>query len=80
MVVFHTAVLSYVSSPADRAAFAATVRDAGVVWLSNESPKVFPEIAGRLAGPPPHGRFLLSCNGAPIAWTGPHGQSIDWIA
>ena len=80
VVVFHTAVLSYVSSPADRARFAETVRDAGAVWLSNEAPHVFPAIAERLAGPPPRGRFLLSHNGTPIAWTGPHGQSIDWIA
>jgi len=25
------------------------------------------------------GRFLLSVNGTPVAWTDPHGRSIDWI-
>jgi hypothetical protein len=25
------------------------------------------------------GRFLLSVNGAPVAWSDPHGSSIDWI-
>ena len=25
------------------------------------------------------GRFLLTHNGAPVAITGPHGQSLDWL-
>ena len=50
------------------------------VWVSNEVPLVFPDIA-RTAGPAPDaGRFLLSVNGAPVAWTDPHGAGLDWIA
>jgi hypothetical protein len=30
--------------------------------------------------PPARGLFLLMENGVPLAWTGPHGQSIDWFA
>ena len=38
-------------------------------WISNEMPDVFPDIAvvRRCAGAP--GRFLLSVNGTPVAWT-----------
>ena len=31
------------------------------------------------AGAAPEGRFLLSVNGSPVAWTEPHGAAIDWI-
>jgi hypothetical protein len=34
----------------------------------------------RSAPPPPaRGLFLLMRDGVPLAWTGPHGQSIDWF-
>jgi hypothetical protein len=80
LVVFHTAVLAYVADPAARAGFARTVRDLGSVWISNEAPGVFPDIAAKLGGPRPNGAFLLSVNGEPTAWTDPHGAWIDWIA
>ena len=78
LVVFHTAVLAYVASQAARERFAAMMRDANVVWISNEHPGVFPSLA---AGVPAsrQRRFLLMVNGKPLAWTGPHGQSIDWF-
>ncbi len=79
LVVFHTAVLGYVGSQSDRDAFARTVRQTGAVWISNEAPSVFPGL--QKAPPPPSpGHFLLTVNGKPVAWTGPHGQSIDWFA
>jgi hypothetical protein len=43
LVIFHSAVLNYVSAP-QRAEFARTVRDLGAVWLSNEAPGVLPGI------------------------------------
>ena len=80
LVVYHTAVLGYVGSRSDRDAFAKAVRQTGAVWISNEAPSVFPELA-RVAPPPPHpGYFLLAVDGKPVAWTGPHGQSIEWFA
>ena len=79
LVVFHTAVLAYVADAADRAGFARTVRDLGAVWISNESPFVFPDIAARLAGPVRRGPMLLAVDGEPVAWTDPHGAWIDWI-
>ena len=79
LVVFHTAVLSYVDA-ADRAGFVRTVRDLDAVWISNEAPFVFPDIAARLAaGHVRRGPLLLSLDGEPIAWTDPHGAWIDWI-
>jgi hypothetical protein len=41
---------------------------------------VFPDIAKRAPAPGAPGRFLLSMNGAPVAWTDPHGAALDWIA
>ena len=79
LVVYHTAVLGYVSSRSDRYAFADTVRRSGAVWISNEAPSVFAEITGAVSTPPRTGHFLLSIDGKPVAWTGPHGQSIDWF-
>ena len=45
LVVFHTAVLAYIESREDWAAFARTVGEIGAIWVSNEAPGVFPEIS-----------------------------------
>ena len=80
LVVFHTAVLAYVPDATDRASFARTVRELDAVWVTNEAPGV--------AGAPPAtsppadvvGPFVLARDGQPVAWTDPHGASIDWLA
>lgn len=76
VVVFHSAVLAYLG-PDDRARFAATVHDLGrdVVWIANEGPGVVVDAEGT----PPLNRFLLARDGVPLAWTGPHGQLLDWL-
>ena len=79
LVVFHTAVLAYVTDPAARDRFAQTVRGLGAVWISNESPGVFPAIAARVRHAAPAGAFLLAVDGVPVAWTHPHGAWIDWL-
>jgi hypothetical protein len=79
-VIFHTAVLAYVTSPEERTEFARSAASLCDVWISNEAQRVFPEIAARVATPGPPGHFLLAVNGAPVAWTDPHGASIEWIA
>jgi hypothetical protein len=79
LVVFHSAVLAYVASQERRDRFAGTVRRAGAVWISNEVPGVFPASAAAAPPPPGRGRFLLMQNAMPVAWTEPHGQSIDWF-
>jgi hypothetical protein len=77
LVIFHTAVLAYVSEAAERRAFAQTVQELGAQWVSNESARMFeaPDLTQRLAG-----RFLLTLNGVPKAYTEAHGTAIDWIA
>ena len=80
LVVFHSAAVAYVADPAQREAFADTVRALGAVWISNEMPGVFPAVRARLARPGPRGAFLLSVDGEPTAWTESHGGWIEWIA
>ncbi|HTE17245.1 MAG TPA: DUF2332 domain-containing protein, partial [Armatimonadota bacterium] len=78
LVIFHSAVLAYVAPP-DRARFTRMVADLGAVWISNESPGVLPHIAAKLDRKPPPDRFLLAMDGEPVALTGGHGQSIEWL-
>jgi hypothetical protein len=78
-VIFHTAVMPYVASPDERAEFARAAASLCDVWISNEAPRLFPEIAARAATPGPPGYFLLAVNGAPVAWSDPHGASLEWI-
>lgn len=79
VVVFHTAVLSYVAGQDDRDAFAdGMIDDARVIWLSNEGPGTFPRFT-KAAGPVYDDMFLLTADGQPVAWTGPHGQEVRWI-
>ncbi len=81
LVVFHTAVLAYIPDPAERAEFSRMVQSLDAVWVANESP----ELLGGSNSPKhpwPAGfdPFLLTCDLRPVAWTDPHGTSIDWIA
>ena len=79
LVIFHTAVLGYVNPGEARQRFVDTVRQSRAVWISNELPSVFPDIAARAPAAASRGRFLLAVDGEPRAWTGPHGQSLDWL-
>jgi hypothetical protein len=79
-VIFHTAVLGYVRSTNERAAFARTLEDLNIVWVSNEPPELFPDLTQGLSPPSRLGQSLLSMNRRPVAWTDPHGASLDWIA
>ena len=79
-VVFHTAVLCYPPEEARRA-FAAAIRELPCHWISNEPPGVFPEIEARLPQPVPtdRGVNILALDGEPVAFTGPHGERLDWF-
>jgi hypothetical protein len=79
LVIFHTAVLAYVADLREREAFGARAMQHGT-WISNEMPGVFPEIAERAPSRGPAGHFLMALNGAPVAWTDPHGAALEWIA
>ncbi|UWS07458.1 DUF2332 domain-containing protein [Phaeobacter inhibens] len=79
VVVFHTAVLTYVADQQRRDAFARNMLESDAIWISNEGPRVFPQFAAR-AGQHREDMFLLMQDGQPLAWTGPHGQQIAWLS
>jgi hypothetical protein len=88
LVVFHSAVLSYVS-PERRRVFAAVLADVSkrreVVWVSNEGPGVVADIAA-LAPPLGELRFLLGRTQFSagrrrdelLALSHPHGGQLTW--
>jgi hypothetical protein len=77
LVVYHSAVLAYVDQ-AQRQQFAASVRDLGAVWLSNEAPGILPDVVGPAGDSP---AFLLVRDGAkPLAVTDSHGGWLRWLA
>lgn len=76
LVIYHSAVLSYVDVESRRA-FAAAVRDLGAVWLSNEAPGVLPGFTDPAAGSADS--FVLIRDGRdPLASTDSHGAWITW--
>jgi len=77
-VVFHSATLAYLPR-SERERFVSMVSALDVIWVSNEHPAVFPGISSKMRSEVPQDRFLLSVNGDPVAITGPHGQSVDWL-
>ncbi|WP_254712001.1 DUF2332 domain-containing protein [Streptomyces sp. TRM64462] len=79
-VVFHSAVLAYLPLPA-REEFAATMRRLPGHWISNEATSVLPAVAARLPVPAPPDRtvFALALDERPLAFTGPHGQALEWF-
>lgn len=89
LVVFHSAVLGYVSSDR-RKEFAMALADASkhrdLVWLSNEPPGVIPELTC-LAPSASESRFLLGrtrfTNGRRsdelLAFAHPHGAELTWL-
>jgi len=78
LVVYHSSVLAYVA-PSERAGFIATVRDLGVVWLSNEAPGVVPGLPVTSARG--EGMSVLARDGrTPLAHTDPHGAWLRWLS
>ncbi|WP_431900469.1 DUF2332 domain-containing protein [Nonomuraea sp. bgisy101] len=79
VVVFHTAVMPYLSE-AERERFAATVRGLPCRWLANEGPARIPW--ARPPYPPPADRYVMALvmDDRPLAYAGPHGQSLSWFA
>ena len=81
LVVFHTAVLGYVSA-AERADFARRVQALDAAWIASEAPGVLgePTRPGALLE---RGHFVVTVGGIlsseePVARMGPHGDWIEW--
>jgi hypothetical protein len=79
-VIFHSAVLAYLPED-DRASFVRTVRDLPGHWISNEAPSVLPSVTAQVPTVPRTNEtlFVLALDGRPVALTGPHGQSLQWL-
>lgn len=79
-VVLHTAVLAYLDEDA-RARFVGTVTGLPVRWISQEAPNVVPGVRDRLPRRPSQGpaSLVLAVDGEPVAYTAPHGGSIEWF-
>jgi hypothetical protein len=81
LVVFHSAVLAYLPDD-DRARFGAVVRDLPGHWVSNEGPRVLPDLvradppAGSAVGTAP---FVLALDGEQVAWAEGHGRALHWL-
>lgn len=80
IVVFHTAVLAYLEEEA-RVRFAGTLAGLPVHWLANEGQGVVAGVMDQVREPPRSSTdFVLALDGAPIAFTQPHGRSLHWLA
>jgi hypothetical protein len=80
LVIFHCSALAYLKPP-EWAAFIATVSGLPGHWISNEVPEV---LAGNVDSlPPPQNRGtlynVLALDGTPVAYSRPHGQSLEWF-
>ncbi|MDI9902033.1 DUF2332 domain-containing protein [Rhodococcus sp. IEGM 1409] len=79
IVVFHSAVLNYLT-PTARAEFVHTVRGLPCHWIANEGLGVLPEIDAQLTESPEvrRGKFVVSLDGTPQGLAGGHGQFLGW--
>jgi hypothetical protein len=80
LVVFHSAVLTYVT-PEKRQEFVDQVTALRGHWISNEGSGVLPAVTAQVPASRKdfHHRFLTALDGRPVAWSGPHGQSIELL-
>jgi len=83
LVVFHSAVLAYLP-PGDRVRFAELMAGTRGHRVSNEGPRVVPDLAATArAGAPVDSRvgsapFLLALDGRAVGWTHRHGHALWW--
>ena len=84
LVVFHSAVLAYLSAE-DRDLFALGMAVTPGHWVSNEGPRVLPTVAATLPGDavPPSAvgpaPFVLGLDGRAVAFTEGHGRAISFV-
>jgi hypothetical protein len=78
LVVFHTAVLSYMSAD-ERDRFRADVSGLDAQWISNEGPGVVPSLDAPPLTPVADSHFVIARNGRPVAFCDPHGRWIQWL-
>ena len=82
LVIFHSAVLAYLPA-GERDRFVATAKALPGHWISNEGSLVVPLANAPQLPPSPDSSkalFVLAKDGEPVAYAGPHGQSLQWFA
>ncbi len=80
LVIVTSAAIVYMM-PRERERFIEVVGSLDAHWISNEGRGIVPAAAEAVgeASPPLPDEFLLALDGHPLAWTGPHGQRLDWM-
>jgi hypothetical protein len=80
LVIVSSAAIVYLM-PEPRARFIELVQSLDARWISNEGPGIVPLAAARLGErtAPAPGQFLLALDHHPLAFTGGHGQRLDWL-
>lgn len=83
VVVFHTAVIAYLTDP-ERVRFhdlmTALVSEGACRWVSNEAKRVLPRVtATGPAVPEELATFVLGVDGRAVAWTHGHGRTMTWL-
>lgn len=78
LVVFHTAVLAYLTAP-EREQFRALVGDLRAHWISNEGADVVPGIQVPQITPVSPSHFVLAAGGRALAFCDGHGRWLQWL-
>lgn len=80
LVVVSSAAIVYLM-PDNRARFIETVRGLDARWISNEGRGIVPRAAAQLGDRTGRAAadFVLALDELPLAFSGPHGQRLDWI-
>ncbi len=79
VVVFHSAVIGYLDQPG-RAAFQAMMTELVAAgrcrWISNEDPRVLPEVSAGAGPAPSEPYFCLGLDGRAVGWSHQHGAGL----
>jgi hypothetical protein len=78
LVVVSSGVLVYLTAD-ERRDFCAEVHTLDAHWVALEGRSALPSVEAAIPTHAGEGRFVLSLDEHPLAWTGPHGQSLDWF-
>ena len=80
LVIVSSAAIVYLM-PEPRARFIDYARSLDATWISNEGAGIVPLAAAALGDrvSPVVGQMVLSRNERPFAFTGPHGDRLDWL-
>ncbi|TQL47047.1 uncharacterized protein DUF2332 [Homoserinimonas aerilata] len=79
LVIVTAGVLVYIPY-AQRMRLVEKIRRLDASWVSLEGSAVLPDVAERLPAGSGAGRFVLALDGHPLAYAGPHGETLEPLA